>query len=85
MASITALFNQKHSLNITCVFCFHFIRSRPTVPPMKLKLLTEWALGPGEAAAARAITVYSTCILSLNAAIQNSESNHHSDKTLLQE
>ncbi len=45
---------------------------------MELKLITEQALGPGEAAAARAITVYSithrmsfcTCILGLKAAIQ---------------
>ncbi len=28
MTSVTALFNQKHSLNVICVFYFHFIRSR---------------------------------------------------------
>ncbi len=38
MILITALFNQKHSLNVICVFYLHFIRSRPTVPPTELKL-----------------------------------------------
>ncbi len=62
--------------------------------PTELKL-TKRALGPGggcAAATARVITVYHTpnasfctCILSLNAAIQNSESNHQLGKTLLQE
>ncbi len=35
MTSITALFNQKHSLNVICVgyFTFNLIRSRPTAPP----------------------------------------------------
>ncbi len=85
----------KHSLNIISVFCFHFTRSRPTAPPTELKLFTERALGPGEAAAAAtacAVTVdsithgmrRSVCILSLNAAIQNCKSNHHSGKTVLQ-
>ncbi len=66
MTSITALFNQKHSLNVICVgyLTFNLIRSRPTAaPPYILKLLTKRALGPGEAvtaaATARAITVYS--------------------------
>ncbi len=84
-------------LNIMCVFCFHFIRSRPTAPPTELRLLTEQALGPGGGCRCCHCTCYycllyhtpnvsiCTCILSLNAAIQNSESNHHSGKTLLQE
>ncbi len=35
LTSITALFNQKHSLNVICVgyFTFNLIRSRPTALP----------------------------------------------------
>ncbi len=64
MTSITALFNQKHSLNVICVgyFTFNLIRSRPTAPPTDLNSLQNGRLDPLEAvtaAAARAITVYS--------------------------
>ncbi len=70
----------RNSLNIICVFCFHFIRSRPTAPPTEKILLTETALGPG--GGCRCMCYYGlqyhtqkasfyTCIISLNAAIQN--------------
>ncbi len=56
--------------------CNRFLKSARDARYWKLKLLTERALGPGEAGAARAITVYSIthrhvilyCILRLNAA-----------------
>ncbi len=79
------------------VFCFHFIRSRPTTLPTELKLHTEQALGPGGGYRCYLCTCYycwqnhtlnasfCTCILNLNDVIQNNESNHHSGKTLLQE
>ncbi len=95
MASITALFNQKHSPNVICVgyFTFNRIRSRPTAPPTDLNSLRNGRLDPGEASllplhVLLLFTLSHTehiILYNLNAAIQKSESNQHSDKTLLQE
>ncbi len=96
VASFAALFNQKHSLNIICEFGFHFMRGRAIAPPTELKLLAEQSLGPEGGCRCpcyccllyhtlKASFCRPTCILRLNAAIQNRESNQHSGKTLLQE
>ncbi len=53
------MLTQKHNRNITCVFCFNFIRSRPIAVHEELNLITERALGPGGGGAACVITVYS--------------------------
>ncbi len=93
MTSITALFNQKQS---KCYLCRLFtfievgqqrplqiknslragIRTRGRLPLLHVLLLFTLSHTPN--------VLFCTCFLSLNAAIQNSESNHHSDKTLLQ-
>ncbi len=94
---MTSIYLVRNSLNVTCVgyFTLKLIRSRPRAPPTQIPYRT--ALGPGGVCHCYHCACYYcslyhtskalfwTCFHRLNAAIQKSDSNHHSDKTLLQE